>query len=55
MIRVETCLLRVLRDHEDKLEVVHSERDVVQLVDVREEDDVLDRVLHDVRVALCSE
>jgi hypothetical protein len=39
--------LRVLRYHQDELEVVHSQRDVVELVDVREEDDVLDGILDD--------
>lgn len=40
----------ILRDHEDELEVVHSQSHVVELVDVREEDDVLDGVFDDIGV-----
>jgi hypothetical protein len=43
-------LLRVLRNHQDQLEVVHPERDVIQPIHVGKEDDELDRVLDDVGV-----
>lgn len=45
-----THLLRILRDHEHQLEIVHPQRDVVQLVDVGQEDDILDGLLHDLRM-----
>lgn len=35
------------------MEVVHAERNIVQLIDVGQEDDVLDRVFHDFRVFHC--
>lgn len=43
-------LLGVLSHHEDQLEVVHAEGDVVERVDIREEDDVLDCLLDNVGV-----
>jgi len=43
-------LLRILCDHEDELEVVHAQSNVVELIDFREKDDILDRILDDVRV-----
>lgn len=49
-----TDLLRVLRYHKDELEIVHSQCDIIQLVDVREEDDVLDSILDDLCMVGCS-
>ena len=46
--------LRVLRHHEDQLKVVHSQCDVIQLIDIGKEDDVLDSVFDDLWVALCT-
>jgi hypothetical protein len=46
----EAYLLRVLSHHEDKLEVVHPKRYVVELVDVRQEDDVLDGIFYNLGV-----
>ena len=46
--------MRVLSDHQNELEVVHAQRDVIQLVHVREEDDVLDGVLDNVCVVRCT-
>jgi hypothetical protein len=46
----QAYLLRVLSNHENELEVVHSQCDIVELVDVRQEDDVLDGILYDIGV-----
>ena len=54
-VRWRTCLLGVLRDHEHQLEVVHSQCDIVEPVDVGEEDHVLDGLLYDSRVVHCRE
>ena len=45
-----TYLLRILSDHEDELEIVHSQSDIVQLIDVGQEDDVFDGVFDDLGV-----
>ena len=46
----ETCLLRILSDHEDQLEIVHSQSYIVELVHIGKEDDVLDCILYNLRV-----
>lgn len=46
----ETCLLRILSDHEDELEIVHSQSYIVELVHIGKEDDVLDCILYNLRV-----
>lgn len=45
-----TYLLRILSDHEDQLEIVHSQSYIVELVHIGKEDDVLDCILYDLRV-----
>lgn len=46
----ETYLLRILCDHEDQLEIVHSQSYIVELVHIGKEDDILDCILYDLRV-----
>lgn len=47
-------LLGILRNHENKLEAVHPKGNVVQPFRIRQEDDVLDRIFHDVLVLRCT-
>lgn len=46
----KTYLLRILSDHEDQLEIVHSQSYIVELVHIGKEDDILDCILYDLRV-----
>lgn len=46
----KTYLLRILCDHEDQLEIVHSQSYIVELVHIGKEDDILDCILYDLRV-----
>lgn len=44
----------VLSDHENQLEVVHSQSYIVELVHIGKEDDVLDCILYDLGVVRYS-